>query len=949
MIHWRKFLVLALIGSFFYWPLHDLAQAAPGDLDRVFGTETMVKTSFDGGGFMAAVAIQADEKIVAAGSATGNRIFNSDFALTRYHSDGSLDTSFGAAGKQITDFSGFPDMANGMVIQPNGKIVVAGSSQSREVTESADFALVRYNPNGGLDSTFGAGGKVTTDFSGLSDLATAVALQPDGKIVAAGQSVSGTIAGSDGALARYNQDGSLDSSFGTGGKLVTSSALRFNTIAIRPDGKIVAAGSAINLSPRVNDDFVVMRFNPDGSLDTAFGNNGKTATDFFGLSDFVTSCGVSADGKIIVAGRANRGDPATMFDGDYDFGLARYNDNGSLDPTFGNGGKVLTDFSSFRDWATSITLQPDGKIVAVGQYVDAVPSFKLALVRYNANGSLDSTFGAAGKIATTLDMGGAIMTVVARAGNGKIVVGGAGGFALVRYNQDGSRDTDFRSRGTTTTDFFNSGDQANAVAVQDDGKVIAAGVAQNDNGVMFALARYNLDGNLDPSFGAGGKVTEGFGREIFALLIQPDGRILAGGKESSGKFGLMRFDEDGSPDQSFGRRGRVETVIFGFNEIRALALQRDGRIIAVGTGSSSAFFNSDSRIVIARYNKDGSPDTSFGAGGKVAPPIVSGLVEKAYATGIQPDGKIVVAGSTQNTRSFTRKTILVARYNSDGSPDASFGDAGRVTYANTALVSEAHALAIQPDGKIVVAGFDVTTSPTQNEDFALLRYDPDGDLDSGFGAGGVVVTDFFGRSDIINGLALASGGRIIAAGSSDNRSRDFALAVYKDDGSLDSGFGFNGKVTTSFGISTDDVGSALAIGTDGSIAVAGTSSTFGNNQGLNFAVARYEGFAASASTDFDLCLQDEATGNVLKLNSQTGNYQFITCGAQRITLAGKAKVKLKKSGCLIKLNKVLSDHTLTASINICRKNGTASVTIPANGQTFTITDRDMNGNSCACP
>ena len=262
---------------------------------------------------------------------------------------------------------------------------------------TADFALARYNPNGGLDSTFGVGGKVITDIQGKFDFAFAVALQPDGKIIAAGQSVSTVVAG---ALVRYNQDGSLDQSFGTGGKLIIESALNINTIAIQPNGKIVAAGSSINTVPRANDDFAVLRFNPDGSPDTAFGNNGKTSTDFFGINDFVNSCALSPDGKIIVAGRASRGDPMT--DGDYDFGLARYNENGSLDTTFGNGGKVLTDFSSFRDWANRITLQPDGKIVAVGEYLDAIPSFRLAVARYNPNGSLDSSFGAAGKLATSL-------------------------------------------------------------------------------------------------------------------------------------------------------------------------------------------------------------------------------------------------------------------------------------------------------------------------------------------------------------------------------------------------------------------------------------------------------------------------------------------------------------------------------------------------------------------
>ena len=321
-----------------------------------------------------------------------------------------------------------------------------------------------------------------------------------------------------------------------------------------------------------------------------------------------------------------------------------------------------------------------------------------------------------------------------------------------------------------------------------------------------------------------------------------------------------------------------------------------------------------------------------------------GVIDLAWATGLQSDGKIVVAGSTQNINSSSSRSIVVVRHNFDGSRDTSFGNASRVTSAITGFSSEAHALVIQPDGKIVVAGYDLNA--TRAEDFALLRYDQGGNLDTGFGAGGIVTTDFFGRSDVINGLALAAGGRIIAAGSSDNKARHFALAVYKTDGGLDPGFGTNGKVTTSFG--TDDMGNAVAIGPDGNITVAGLGSFF-DIRGQDFAIARYEGFPGSASPAFNLCLQDETTGDVLKLNSQTGNYQFTKCGAQGITLTGKAKLKLKKSGCLIKLSNVLNDREVTASINVCRKSGSASVRIPATGQTFTITDNDMNDNRCDCP
>ena len=943
--HRRRLLALALVASVFCCPLHNLTQAAPGDLDRVFGTDTIVDTNFfDGGGLITAVAVLPDGKVLAAGSvATSNQGFNSDFGLARYNADGSLDSSFGEGGKQTTEFSGFEDMALGMAIQPDNKIVLAGTSRSADGQAHSEFALARYNPDGSLDASFGAGGKVTTDIAGLSDFAHAVALQPDGKIVVAGDCVTTAAAG---ALVRYNADGSLDAGFGAGGKVISESISSITAIALRPDGKIIAAGYGNSASPKHDSDFMVLRYSADGGLDTSFGSGGRTVMDFFGLNDFALSCALTPDGKIILGGRATR--VAPVADGDYDFGLARYNENGSLDFSFGDGGKVLADFSSIRDDATRITLQPDGKTVVVGEYLDATPSFRLALARFNPDGGLDASFGARGKLATTLPSGSPYITVALQ-GDGKVIVGGAGGFTLVRYNPDGSRDPDFHSRGTATTDFFNLDDAAYAVAVQSDGKTVAAGYAQEQrNDPMFALTRYNLDGSLDSSFGTGGKVTDTFGRIAYALLIQPDGRIVVGGGTPTGRFGLMRFNADGRADKTFGKRGRVETAMSEDGMIRTLALQPDGRIVAVGTARLSPFNNPGSTVAIARYNPDGSLDATFGVKGKVIPPVLSNIQDEANAVGLQPDGKIVVAGSTVDANSPNRnKRFLVTRYNSDGSQDAGFGNSGRVTNALTGFSCEARALAIQPDGKLVVGGYD--SSASHGEDFALLRYDQGGNLDASFGVGGIVTADFFGRGDIINGLALAAGGRIIAAGITDHKTFDFIVAVYRDDGSPDPGFGVNGKVTTSFAL--HDVGNAIALAADGSIVVAGSALFFNQVVGQDFAVARYEGFPGGGQVGptYNLCLQDEATGELFKLNSQTGDYQFTRCGAQPITLAGRAKLKLKKSGCLIKLSHVSSGGEVTASINTCRKSGAASVRIAATGQTFAISDSDISNNSCACP
>jgi len=935
--YWRRLLALTLIGLFLYWPLY--AQAAPGDLDLAFGTEQFVRTPFaDYDGYLQALAVQPDGKILAAGDGIGDRLFNADFALARYNPNGTLDASFGIGGQRTTEFSGFQDSATAMVIQPDGKIILAGYSLSAEGFDHSDFALARYHADGSLDFGFGTGGKVTTDFSGLSDTASAIALQPDGKIIVAGSSVNTR---ESAALVRYNVDGSLDSSFGIAGKLTLASVISFTAVAVQPGGKIVASGYALTAST-INYDFAVVRFNPTGSLDAAFGNQGSVTTDFSGNGDDSQSLALSADGKIIVGGRANR-NPSTA-PVQVDFAIARYNDDGSLDASFGSGGKVMTDFIQ-QDWISSIALQSDGKLVALGRYTGEFPSFSISLARYNPNGSLDASFGTAGKLRVAIGMN-TEMLAVALQPDGRIIAGGSG-FTLMRYNADGSRDLDFHSRGKTSTDFVGKDDEAFAVAIQSDGKIVAAGTAANSDGDRaFALARYNPDGTLDTGFGSGGKIMDDVGVYAFALLVQPDGKIIAGGRSSTGKFALMRFNADGSLDKTFGKRGIVMTEMLGQDDLRALLLQPDGRIIAVGAGHVGLF--GVARFVIARYHSDGSLDSSFGEAGKAIAPEVS-RDDLALAAALQPDGKIVVAGSTQARREVTDtvKQFVIARFNFDGTPDNHFADAGRLTKAVTPYGSEARALAIRRDGKIVAAGYGESNTPFLHEDFALVRCTADGSLDDGFGAGGVVTTDFKNRYDIIGGIAPATGGKTIVAGKSSGISTGFALAVYNDDGSLDAGFGLGGTVTTRF--LGDSHANAMALSAGGKIIAVGATRV--QNQQDDFAVFSYEGYLPEepVSPSYDLCVQDESTGNVLKVNSATGDYQFIKCGTPGAMLTGRGKLKLKKAGCLIKLSQFLSDREVSASINRCKQTGSAAISITTTGQSFALTDGNITNNTCACP
>ena len=395
---------------------------------------------------------------------------------------GDLDPSFGSGGIVLP----LNLYAYAIAIQPDGKIVAAG-----EIGNT--FAVARYNADGTPDSTFGSGGRVITAFGSGGSIATAIAIQSDGKIVAAGANYYGFYEDDpppnyDFFLARYNTDGSLDSTFGTGGKVTTtfsSANIGASDLAIQPDGKIVVVSSSAG--------FLLVRYNINGSLDNSFGTGGMVSTNF-GNNDFAYAVAFQSDGKIVAAGSDNNSLTSN-------FALARYNTDGSLDASFGTSGKVITPSGSAYD----IAIQSDGKIVAVG-YSSTGTSLGFALVRYNTDGSLDSTFGAGGKVITTFSNGiGFVKNRVTIQSDGKIVVVGSSngdngtisGFTLVKYNADGSLDSTFGSGGKVITRIGELYNYATAAAIQSDGKiVVVVGIATSNSGVRSVMIRY-----LNPQLG----------------------------------------------------------------------------------------------------------------------------------------------------------------------------------------------------------------------------------------------------------------------------------------------------------------------------------------------------------------------------------------------------------------------------------------------------------------
>jgi uncharacterized delta-60 repeat protein len=419
--------LIALVLSLTMMPAAPV-RAAPGDLDRTFGGDGRVITNLTLGNDGARdIAIQANGKIVAVGKA-GARHGYGRFALARYRANGRLDPAFGGDGVVITNFAKREDFAAGAAIQADGKIVAAGGAN--RTARVAKFAVGRWNPDGTLDTTFGGNGKVTTGFTGGQADGHDVAIQSDGQIVVVGSANPGGF-----AVARYNLDGTLDTTFDGDGRATADVTTEFdsaNAVAIDADGKIVVVGAG------GDGTFAMARFDPDGSLDAGFDGDGMVTTTLTKGSDNANAVAIQADGKIVAAGEAG-------FCCEYtgSFALVRYNANGTLDSTFSGDGKVITNFTPDDDAASDVAILSNGKIVAVGSegFNGAIARF--ALVRYDADGTRDPTFGDDGKVVTRFSRGFDFAAAAAIQADGRIVADGStfvdssdrvdAMFALARY------------------------------------------------------------------------------------------------------------------------------------------------------------------------------------------------------------------------------------------------------------------------------------------------------------------------------------------------------------------------------------------------------------------------------------------------------------------------------------------------------------------------------------
>lgn len=412
-----------------------------------------------------------------------------------YSQVGTLDSTFGTNGITITDVSNnlLDDGSSSVFVKDNNSILLTGYSTN--TNGYRDFALAQYNSNGVLDNTFGTDGITILNISSSDSHAFASIIQSDGKIITVGYTNNTT---SDVAVARFNSNGTLDMSYATNGIYSYDSGGDDTavTVSILPDDKII-------IGCNFSNDYGLLKLTNSGILDASFGTNGTVKTNLGGI-DATRGMKLQSDGKILIVGTSSKKNNG---DGDvYDKAVIRYNSDGSLDTSFNSTGIVFTSFESGKDdGGYAINIQSDGKIIVNGASENPQGYDNIALVRYNTDGSIDSSFGTNGTTFTNYADDDASFTSLIQK-DGKIIIAGYStnmttfkrDFILVRYNNDGLLDNTFGTNGICTTDLNNnSSDFGFSLAFQSDNKILLAGYTEKSGGTYdSAIARYTIDGNL---------------------------------------------------------------------------------------------------------------------------------------------------------------------------------------------------------------------------------------------------------------------------------------------------------------------------------------------------------------------------------------------------------------------------------------------------------------------
>jgi uncharacterized delta-60 repeat protein len=661
--------------------------------------------------------------------------------LARLNADGSGDSSFAPPPSLSAAES---SSVSSLALQPNGKVIVTYYQYESEIES---YGLTRLDSDGTVDPTF------HLDPKAISNRGVTVIVQPDGKLLCNG-------------MFRLNADGSIDDSFQS---VVTGASL----LTRQPDGKVIIAGRYANLL------LFVLRLETNGSIDPSFHAEIEDPS-------WVYSAVVQADGKLLLAGdRLRVNGNVTM--------IARFNSDGSVDTTFG----LVTDFSGFGE-IRDVALQPDGKMIVGGRFQALNGSTRNNLARLNADGTVDLSFpsGPGG--------GWGEVSEIAQDANGWILIVRG---AVVRLHADGSADPAFEpGRSPASLPL--------SMAVAPDGKVLIGGYLvrpYNSGGVNLApICRVDANGSGDNGFNPGA----GPNSDVMSVASQPDGKVLIGGRFTSVNGtncdALARLNADGSLDESFNPPlaaiapfdGVPPGYVGSFERaVTATAVQADGKIVVAGynyTWAENLALEDGFatwRYFVFRFQANGNHDAGFAGSVGVQD---AGTFFPPTSLVIQPDGKIVFAGHRVfSIGGSTRSGIL--RLNADGNLDAGFLPEPRVS------ASFIYAIALQPDGKMVVAGYLSGPNGHANE---VVRFNANGSPDATFVPG-------TGPLGGVSEVAVQPDGKVLIGGSftAFNGTPRNRIARLNANGSLDIGF--------NPGTGPDGNISALALQADGAVLIGG--------------------------------------------------------------------------------------------------------------------------------